>query len=219
MNETNTKRGPGRPRKAPTTPATTEPKRRGRPPLSPEEKQRRKEERALAPKAPKTPGPPPAYSVHALQNMEPGDNSRYLAHAMAVMNMPPVDTSDPVQVERRIQEYMELCGQHDMKPTVKGFCNALRIDRTTLFEWKRGTYRANTHQAVALRAYDLLEELWEGYMQNGKINPVSGIFLGKNNFGYQDKQEYVVTPNTGAPEAVDVATIEAKYAELPDSED
>ena len=25
--------------------------------------------------------------------------------------------------------------------------------------------------------------------------PVSGIFLGKNNFGYQDKTEYVVTPN------------------------
>ena len=37
--------------------------------------------------------------------------------------------------------------------------------------------------------------LWENYMQNGKINPVSGIFLGKNNFGYQDKQEHVLTPN------------------------
>ena len=33
-------------------------------------------------------------------------------------------------------------------------------------------------------------------MQNGLINPVSGIFLGKNNYGYQDKTEYVVTPNT-----------------------
>ena len=40
-----------------------------------------------------------------------------------------------------------------------------------------------------------MENLWENYMQNGKINPVSGIFLGKNNFGYQDKTEYVVTPN------------------------
>jgi hypothetical protein len=32
-------------------------------------------------------------------------------------------------------------------------------------------------------------------MNSGKINPVSGIFLGKNNFGYQDKTEYVLTPN------------------------
>ena len=33
------------------------------------------------------------------------------------------------------------------------------------------------------------------YMQNGKINPVSGIFLMKNNMGYEDKTEMVVTPN------------------------
>ena len=41
----------------------------------------------------------------------------------------------------------------------------------------------------------MLETLWENYMQAGKINPVSGIFLGKNNYNYQDKTEYVVTPN------------------------
>jgi hypothetical protein len=51
-------------------------------------------------------------------------------------------------------------------------------------------------------------------MTNGKINPVSGIFLGKNYFGYQDKQEYVVTPNTVAHETPDV--IEAKYDALPE---
>lgn len=186
---------------------------RGRPRLSEEEKK----ERAALRKMDLT---PPTTGVQALKNMEPGDNSRYLAHAMAVMNMPPVDISDPVQVEQRINDYMVLCTQNDMKPTVKGFCNALRITRQTLFDWRHGNFRAGTHQDVILRAYDLLEELWENYMQNGKINPVSGIFLGKNNFGYADKQEYVVTPNTGGvPEAMDVATIEAKYAELPDSED
>ena len=52
-------------------------------------------------------------------------------------------------------------------------------------------------------------------MTSGKINPVSGIFLGKNNFGYQDKQEYVVTPNTmGAETPREV--IESKYDLLPD---
>ncbi len=148
-------------------------------------------------------------------DLEPGDNTKYLTLAMTVMNMPPIDISDVEQVKSRIQEYLTLCAASDMKPTVKGFCNALKIGRTTLFDWKRGSYRADTHQAVIIEAYDLLEELWENYMQNGKINPVSGIFLGKNNFGYQDKQEYVVTPNTKEVEAVDATTIEAKYAELP----
>lgn len=215
MNDETVKRGPGRPRKATPVPETIqEVKRgRGRPRLSEEEKKERAELRKLNPT-------PPTKGFGALQNMEPGDNSKFLSLALAVRNMPPINRADPVQVEQRVGEYLDLCCQYDVKPTVKGLCNALRIERTTIFEWKRGIVRAGTHQEVILRAYDLLEELWENYMQNGKINPVSGIFLGKNNFGYADKQEYVLTPNQGGvPEAADVATIEAKYAELPDSED
>jgi hypothetical protein len=149
-------------------------------------------------------------------NVEPGDNAKYLAHAMTIMNWPPIDKKDPEQVRRRLQDYFTLCAENDMKPTVKGFLNALKLAKTTLWEWKQGNHRAETHQAVILEAYDLLEALWEDYMQNGKINPVSGIFLGKNNFGYQDKQEYVVTPNANAISEVDVKAIEDKYSELPE---
>jgi hypothetical protein len=60
-----------------------------------------------------------------------------------------------------------------------------------------------------------MENLWENYMQNGKINPVSGIFLGKNNFGYQDKTEYVVTPNVNNDSDYSVDDIRKRY--LPDS--
>ena len=146
-------------------------------------------------------------------NTDPGDNSKFLTMARAVMDMPPIDKSDVTQVKRRINEYMDLCVEFDMKPTVKGFCNSLKISRQALFDWRHGNFRKDTHQAVICEAYDLLEEMWENYMLNGKINPVSGIFLGKNNFGYQDKQEYVLTPNQ--KDEVDVAVIEAKYAELP----
>lgn len=45
------------------------------------------------------------------------------------------------------------------------------------------------------KAYKIMENLWETYMNSGKVNPVAGIFLGKNNYGYQDKTEYVLTPN------------------------
>ena len=61
-----------------------------------------------------------------------------------------------------------------------------------------------------------MEILWENYMQNGKINPVSGIFLGKNNFGYQDKTEYVVTPNTNNDSDYSTDDIRKRY--LPDSD-
>ncbi len=158
----------------------------------------------------------PDLANYGQEYVEPGDNTKFLTHALAIRDMPPIDTSDPAQVEQRIRDYFKLCVANDVKPSVKGFLNALRIAKSTLWEWKNGGYRAGTHQAIICEAYDVLEALWEDYMLNGKINPVSGIFLGKNNFGYADKQEMVLTPNTGMPAPQDVAALEAKYAELPE---
>lgn len=153
-----------------------------------------------------------------IPDLEPGDNSRYLRHALATLNMPPIDIADEKQVEERVGWYFNHCADNEMKPTVKGLCNALGISRNTLRTWYNEEYRGATHSAIIKRAYDLLEELWEDYMLNGKINPVSGIFLGRNHWGYQDKIDLVVTPNNGQLDPADVKAIEAKYAELPDVE-
>lgn len=149
--------------------------------------------------------------------VESGDNTKYLHHEIAIMKLPPIDTSNPKEVERRIDLYFEICAQDDMKPTVKGFCNALRITKATLWNWKVGNFRAGTHEEIIVRAYSVLEALWENYMMHGKINPMTGVFLGVNNFGYQDVKQVNVTPVTNTqPEVIDLATIEAKYAELPE---
>lgn len=212
MDET-TKRGPGRPRKTPVPPEDTPPKKRGRPSLTDEEKR----DRAAMRKS----GELTSFVRSDLrERVEPGDNAKYLAHAMATMNLPRIDTSDPKQVEDRIQWYLCHCVDNDMKPTVKGFCNALGISRNALWTWKTGQFRAGTHEEIILRAYDLLEEMWENYMQNGKINPMAGVFLGVNNFGYRDVKQVNLTPVVeNREQGIDVATIEAKYAELPDYED
>ena len=149
-------------------------------------------------------------------NTEPGDNSRYLRHALTTLGMPPIDISNAEQVEERLNWYFLHCIDNDMKPSVNGMCNALGIHRDTLHAWVTGEYRADTHQGLVQKAYSLLRELWEEYMLNGKVNPVSGIFLGKNMFGYRDQQDLVVTPNHSQTEAIDITTIEQKYAELPD---
>ena len=74
-------------------------------------------------------------------------------------------------------------------------CNWLGISKDTLNSWKRGEYRSETHSDLIRKAYDLLEEIWIDYMQNGKINPATGIFLAKNFWGYKDVADVVVTPN------------------------
>lgn len=188
---------------------------RGRPRLSEEEKQRRAELR----KTGELPKIRRSDKINFGQEyVEPGDNSRYLAHAMAIAELPPVDKNDINAVEDRISWYFNHCFTNDMKPTVSGLCNALGVCRQTLLNWRTQVHRTDEYQAAVLKAYGIMESLWEDYMQNGKINPVSGIFLAKNNYGYQDKQEMVVTPNTGVPEAADPAFIEAKYAELPEED-
>lgn len=127
--------------------------------------------------------------------VQPGDNARYLRHALATYNLPPIDIADAKQVDDRIFWYFNHCVDSDMKPTVQGLCNAIGISRDTLNKWCNAGTRALTHTDLIKKAYILLQELYEDYMLNGKINPVAGIFIGKNHFGYQDKTEVVLTPN------------------------
>ena len=51
----------------------------------------------------------------------------------------------------------------------------------------------------------------ENYAQNGKINPVTAIFLMKNHFGYRDQQEVVVTPNGPLGDQVPEDELAKKY--------
>lgn len=146
---------------------------------------------------------------------EPGDNSRFIRHALATYNLPPIDISDPVQVEERIQWYFTHCFENDMKPTVMGLCNSLGIHRDTLRSWANGECRASTHSDTIKKAYRFLEELWEDYMMNGKINYVAGIFLAKNNFGYKDTQDLVLTPNGQRLSDSDYQEVADRYKQLP----
>ena len=150
---------------------------------------------------------------------EPGDNTKYLTLGMQLFNLPPIDLKDPKQVNDRLLDFFQIHANADMKPTVSGMGMALGLDRRRLWEIRSGNY----HTSVGLsdlptlttdsikKAYEYMEILWENYMQNGKINPVSGIFLGKNNFGYQDKTEYVVTPNTHSDSDYDADDIKKRY--------
>lgn len=150
------------------------------------------------------------------ENVEPGDNTRYLRYAMASWELPPIDISDPKQVENRIKEYFMYCVENDRKPNKIGMANWLGVDATTVNSWEREEYRALTHSPVIKKAVSLLHELWTDYMQNGKVNPASGIFLGKNMFGYKDNQDITIRPGNPYGDQRDAATIAKEYDALPE---
>ena len=133
-------------------------------------------------------------------------NTLYIRKNLEIANLPEIDLTNPDEVGERINQYFEIEAKYGNKPTVAGLAMSLNgMNRRRLNEIVTGNFgntrgitttlpKTVTH--LIKKAHQLMEQLWEDYMQNGKINPVSGIFLGKNNYGYQDKTEYVVTPNS-----------------------
>lgn len=138
--------------------------------------------------------------------VEPGDNARFMSVNMVLFNMPDINLENVEEVRQRLNDYFVLYTQNDMKPTVAGMALALNsMSRRTLWAIVNDAPTGGAGYKTALppevassikKAYKMMENLWETYMNSGKVNPVAGIFLGKNNYGYQDKTEYVLTPNT-----------------------
>lgn len=128
-------------------------------------------------------------------NAEPGENSRFIRFALAAWNLPPIDISDPKQVEQRIGEYFQHCAENDRRPQVVGMCNWLGISRQTLNEWKNGVVRGGTHGDIIKKAMSFLEEMWAEAMLTNRLNPATGCFIAKNWYQYSDTQQIVLTPN------------------------
>lgn len=153
--------------------------------------------------------------------LQDGDNAKFLGVNIKLFNMPNIDMDDAEAVAQRLTDYFNLYAENDMKPTVAGMAMALNgMSRQQLWAIVHDKPTGGAGYLAALprdiadlikKAYKIMENLWEGYMNSGKINPVSGIFLGKNNFGYQDKTEYVLTPNTQNESDYDPEDIKQRY--------
>lgn len=142
----------------------------------------------------------------------PGDNAKYTAHNLMLYRLKPVSFESAEEIDERIETYFDICQQNDMKPSVAGFSLALGVDRRRLWEIITGkVVKPDAVTDSLKRAYLILNAQMEDYMQNGKINPVSGIFLMKNSFQYQDKQEIEVSANQSDAESAEQLT--AKYAD------
>ena len=151
---------------------------------------------------------------------EPGDNTRIVQTSMKFFDMPRVDLKNPEAVRERLTEYFKIYGEADLKPTVAGMAMALGVNRRTLWAIANDQptggngYKLNLPPEttdLVKKAYEMLEMSMENYANAGKINPVMAIFMMKNHFGYQDKTEYVLTPNQQQASDYDAEDIRKRY--------
>ena len=149
--------------------------------------------------------------------LEPGDSSRFLAHAIEVATFPVTDMEDPQAVGETVFTYFSLCQQHDMKPHMAGLALALKLTRSDLYEYINGNKgrgeKAKDVANVLKMARQLLDTQLNDYMQNRKIDTVAGIFLMKNGYGYSDKQEIEIKTPDPLGEKTDPEELRQKYIE------
>lgn len=129
---------------------------------------------------------------------EPGEISRMIKQAMTISHWPECDTNNAEQVAERIDLYHSFCFENDIKPDMSGMALAFGVSRKTLWAWENGV-DSNKPQAVRnvlKKGRQINEILLSQMMLNGKINPVTGIFLLKNSHEFRDQTDVVLTPNT-----------------------
>lgn len=67
----------------------------------------------------------PRRSEQMRPHLEKGEVGKYLSHALAGFDLPPIDTSDIEQLKERCGWYFQHCINDDVRPTVARYFKAL----------------------------------------------------------------------------------------------
>ena len=104
-----------------------------------------------------------------------------------------IDKKDPVQLQQRAIEYFNYCIDNDSKPGNMGLYSAWGIDRreiSSILAREPSSPRSD----VIKKSQQILSDIREKLMLDGKVNPITGIFWQKNYDGLKDQQDIVVGP-------------------------
>ena len=150
-------------------------------------------------------------------------NKRGINFYLAMMGQAPpsdLDRTDPEAVRSAIEQYFQTCAENNERPLVSGLAMTIGLSRQDMLQVVKGICKCKfSEECIGLirQAYQALELVWEYNFVNGGINPVVGIFLSKNNFGYRDQTDVVLTPNNPLGEGMSNEQIAAEVLKrLPD---
>lgn len=172
------------------------------------------------------------------QALDPDVSRRSTQLALEVASWPEIDLNDLDALQKRVTDFFDLCSSLAIKPPVSGLALSLGFSRDQLLGvvsgraqqaveakralWTVARQRNLTPEATSYikKAHKMMELLWEANFTSGSIQPVVGIFLGKNNYGYKDQVETVVTPSSPLQSPEDVqAIVESAKASLPEPDE
>ena len=164
-------------------------------------------------KSPESTAPKGAVADHN-PDLPMGYNTKRIMFMREILPTEPLDTDDVEEMERRFARYLQLCEEWDMKVGNQAAYAAIGINKDHVYDW---TVRRQTNPKRAdfvKKVQQFCAMYREGLMEDGKVNPVTGIFWQKNYDGMKDQQEVVLTPNTSPlGDQTDAEALKQKYLE------
>ena len=98
------------------------------------------------------------------------------------------------QFEKDVSDYFEVCNNTQTVPTITSLALWLRVDKSTIYEHANNSNSpfSNTLKNIITYCHSIIQN---GTVE-GKINPVTYIFISKNDYSMRDDKNITVTPNS-----------------------
>ena len=144
-------------------------------------------------------------------------NANYIIHAKRLSELPKIALSDPEEIRERVDFYYQLCVTDGVRPNLPGLALAFGLTRAGLINAlsdKRMTREAAQELG---RGIAMMDEILSGMVLDGRIAPVSAIYLMNNWLGYKNASE-VTTRTEMVETSVDQKALEQKYQSVIDME-
>ena len=107
---------------------------------------------------------------------EPGDNSKYATILMELSSWPKPDKRNVEELENRFMEYLQYCAINDVKIGNQMAYLALGLNKDDVYDMEHGRKLDSTHSEFIKKVKQMCAGNRELLMQDGKVNPITGIF-------------------------------------------
>lgn len=131
-------------------------------------------------------------------DITPDAKTRALRRTMLINKLNTHRCTSPQELQDRFELLFNTCFENNFVPTVEALSLCSGIDRTTLHDMEHIKHEGYRPYANIIKnAKQFIATIEAELARDGEINSTVYIFRAKNYYGMVDKQEMVVTPNTG----------------------
>jgi hypothetical protein len=127
--------------------------------------------------------------------MTPDENAKMIKLCIETFNAPAPDINNPEEVRAAIDGYFASCIEKELRPGNLGLYARLDLSKQDAHDIVIGKKKINPASADLLKkAIKALSTFREMLGSQGKINPATLIFWGKNFDGLSDVQQIEISP-------------------------